>query len=126
MESTRITVTLDEDQYLAFTEMAEDTGQSLSDLVRQAVSAYLHDAVWSRKGIGDLAMDQIRAGRTNEEALAAVREAFPNARTSPASIAWYRSKLRKDGEEILSDLAVRKAREAEARLAKDERVRRKA
>jgi hypothetical protein len=34
----------------------------------------------------------------NEEILAAVKKDFPSARTSAASIAWYRSKLREEGK----------------------------
>ena len=65
MEATRITVTLEEDQYIACQELAEDSNASLSDVVRDAVSAYLHQTVWS--GIGDAAIAMLKKGMTNEE-----------------------------------------------------------
>lgn len=68
-----------------------------------------------KRGVGNAAADALLAGKTNEEALKAVREEFPEAKTSLASIGWYRNKLRADGEDIP------KARElAKARKAKEE------
>ena len=49
-------------------------------------------------GIGSIAMEAIRAGKTNEQALDSVLAAFPDAQTTLGSISWYRSKLRGDGE----------------------------
>lgn len=51
-------------------------------------------------GVGDVAKDLIRGGKTNEEVLAAIKEQFPDAKTSMASINWYRNKLRGDGEKV--------------------------
>ena len=51
------------------------------------------------KNIGQVAMDAILAGASDDEALAAVLEAFPDAATKLNSIKWYRSKLRKDVKE---------------------------
>lgn len=48
-------------------------------------------------GVGTTATDAIKAGKTNEEALAAVKAKHPEAKTSLASINWYRNKLRADG-----------------------------
>jgi hypothetical protein len=53
-----------------------------------------------KRGIGDVAVEAIRAGKTNEETLKAVMKAFPEAKTSLASINWYRNKLRGDGEKV--------------------------
>ncbi len=53
-----------------------------------------------KRGVGTVAMEAIRAGKTNEEALEAVLDEFPEAKTSLASINWYRNKLRSDGEEV--------------------------
>lgn len=47
--------------------------------------------------VGWMAEEAIRAGYSNAEALELVREMFPHARTSPASIAWYRSQMRARG-----------------------------
>ncbi len=53
-----------------------------------------------KKNIGTVAKDAIRAGKTNEAALEAVMKAFPDAKTSLASINWYRQKMRGDGEDV--------------------------
>ena len=42
----------------------------------------------------------IRAGKTNSEALEIVVKAFSDAKTSLASINWYRNKLRGEGEKV--------------------------
>ena len=81
-------------------------------------------------GVGDVAKDLIRGGKTNEEVLAAIKEQFPDAKTSMASINWYRNKLRGDGEnvptarELKADAkaetkAAKEAAKAEAKAAKD-------
>lgn len=49
--------------------------------------------------IGEVAMDAILSGAEDEEALAAVLKAFPEASTKLASIKWYRSKLRREVKE---------------------------
>ncbi|KFH18462.1 hypothetical protein ELZ19_06930 [Brucella abortus] len=53
-----------------------------------------------KRGVGAVAIEAIRAGKTNEEALEAVKAEFPDAKTSLASINWYRNKLRSDGEKV--------------------------
>ncbi len=50
-----------------------------------------------RRGVGTVAIEALKAGKTNEETLEAVKKAFPGAKTSLASINWYRNKLRADG-----------------------------
>lgn len=62
-----------------------------------------------KRGVGDAAIDAIRAGKTNEEALEAVKAEFPDAKTSLASINWYRNKLRSDGEKVPTARELRKA-----------------
>lgn len=52
--------------------------------------------------IGDVAVEAIRAGKTNQEALDAVKAKFPEAKTTLASVNWYRNKLRADGEDVPS------------------------
>ncbi len=53
-----------------------------------------------KRGVGTVAVEAILAGRTNEEALAACRKEFPEAKTSAASINWYRNKLRREGKKV--------------------------
>ena len=47
--------------------------------------------------MGDVAIQAIKSGQTNVDALATVRKEFPESKTSMASINWYRNKLRSDG-----------------------------
>jgi hypothetical protein len=49
-------------------------------------------------GIGGLVCKLLVARKTPDEILAEVKRQFPKARTSNASIAWYRSKLREEGK----------------------------
>lgn len=51
-----------------------------------------------KSGVGDAAIAAIKSGMNNEEALAAVRSEFPKAKTSLASINWYRGNLRRGGD----------------------------
>lgn len=102
----RITVTLEEDQYVGLEEVAADTGKSLSDAARDAINHYLLGEHW--KGtIGELARRCIGDGMTNSEALEAVRERFPHARTTPASVAWYRSQMRREDPHVPTDAQAR-------------------
>ena len=69
-----------------------------------------------KRGVGVAAVEAIKSGMTNEEALVAVQEEFPDGKTSLASINWYRNRLRSDG-----DKSVKTARELkkEAKAAAD-------
>ncbi|URA07024.1 hypothetical protein P9A47_gp56 [Xanthomonas phage Elanor] len=53
--------------------------------------------------------DTIRAGladgKTNEEILALVKQAHPNANTSPACVSYYRSKMKKAGTAVTAPKA---------------------
>lgn len=51
-------------------------------------------------GIGDVAKDLIRSGKTNDEVLAGIKAAFPDSNTSMASVNWYRNNLRQAGEKV--------------------------
>ena len=53
-------------------------------------------------GIGDFVKAEILKGGTNEQILALVSEKFPESNTTNASVNWYRSKLRAEGEEVPS------------------------
>ena len=66
-------------------------------------------------GVGDVAKDLIRGGKTNEEVLAAIKEQFPEAKTSMASINWYRNKLRGDGENVPTARELKADAKAEAK-----------
>lgn len=62
-----------------------------------------------KRGIGDAAMEAIKAGKTNEEALAAVKQEFPGGKTSLSSINWYRNKMRQSDPSIKSARELKKA-----------------
>ena len=47
------------------------------------------------QGVGAFAKELIKAGKTNAEALTAVKEKFPDAKTTTACIAYYRTALKK-------------------------------
>ena len=102
----RITVTLEEDQYVGLEEVAADTGKSLSDAARDAINHYLLGEHW-RETIGELARRCIGDGMTNAEALEKVRQRFPHARTTPASVAWYRSQMRREDPHVPTDAQAR-------------------
>lgn len=53
-----------------------------------------------KRGVGNVAIEAILAGKSNEEALAQVKAEFPNASTSMSSINWYRNKLRSEGHPV--------------------------
>lgn len=59
-------------------------------------------------GVGGLALNLLRAGRTNEEVHAEVLRTFPEADTSMGSIRWYRRKLILAGEDIPSSVQARR------------------
>ena len=53
-----------------------------------------------KRGVGTAAIEAIRTGQTNEETLNTVMAEFPEAKTTLASVNWYRNKLRTDGEDV--------------------------
>lgn len=63
-----------------------------------------------KRGVGDAAVEAIKSGKNNEEALVAVHSEFPKAKTSLASIGWYRGKLRRGG-----DKSIKTSRELKAK-----------
>lgn len=65
-----------------------------------------------KPGVGDVAIEAIRAGKDNDEALALVKKKFPDASVSISSIAWYRNKLRSDGEKVPTAREIKAKRKA--------------
>ena len=49
-------------------------------------------------GIGSYCSELILRGKSTEEVLAAVHKKFPESHTTQSSVAWYRSKLHKEGK----------------------------
>jgi hypothetical protein len=65
-----------------------------------------------KPGVGDLAIQLLRDGKSNEDVLAAVQKKFPDSAVSISSIAWYRNKLRSDGEKVPTARDVKKKAKA--------------
>lgn len=65
------------------------------------------------RGVGAVARDAIRRGMSNEEALEHVRAVLPDAKTNKTCIYWYRAKMRRDGEEVMTARELTAFREAE-------------
>lgn len=80
-----------------------------------------------KRGIGTAAIEAIKDGKTNQEALAAVRAEFPDANTTMASINWYRNDLRTKGALGTNGKLVPSARDqAKDAKATDEKAKPKA
>lgn len=107
----RLTIMIPEELVAGLEDVAETTGGNISDVLRDAVTAYLFGGPWS--SIGGVAKKAILAGKTNEEALVEVLNAFPTAATSMRSISWYRAELRKEhgAEKVPTDAGVKRMRE---------------
>ena len=67
-----------------------------------------------KRGVGTVAMEAIRDGLTNEQALEAVKAEFPDAKTSLSSVNWYRNKMRQDDKSIPTSRQLKKAAAEEA------------
>ncbi len=78
------------------------------------------DAKPKKPNIGQIAMDAIGNGSTNEEALAIVMKAVPDAKTSLSSIGWYRNKMRSDGVKGANGKPIPTAREMKKAVAEKE------
>jgi hypothetical protein len=71
------------------------------------------------QGIGKRAKDLIREGKSNKDVLETLQKEFPTAKTTMASVNWYRNNLRAKGEKVPSAREV-KAAEAPKAEAKAE------
>ncbi len=72
-----------------------------------------------KQGVGAVAIKAIKDGKNNEETLAVVKAQFPDAKTSLASINWYRNKIRADGDKTVKTARELKAAEKKKK-AKDD------
>lgn len=106
----RISVALQEDQYIGLEEVAEDMGLTLADAAREAINTYLLTEHWGQT-VGKLAEAEIAKGLTNDEVLERVLARFPHAKTSRESVAWYRSRMRRDNPAIPTDREARVRRQ---------------
>ncbi len=104
----RVTVTLPQELVDALHDMAEDTRVSVSEAVREALNHYLFTERW--KSVGETARRELEAGKTNQEVLDLIKDKFPGASTSLASVSWYRSKLRRTDPSVPTDRQARETR----------------
>src|SRR6185295_12570668 len=70
-----------------------------------------------KPGIGEFVKAQIMAGKDNAKIIEMVSLKFPDAKTTNASVNWYRSKLRNDGEEVPSSRVPKAAKAPAAKVA---------
>ena len=113
--SYRMNLSLPDDLHQAVEARATDERRSLGDVIRDILRDHLlgPDAEPAVQGVGDLARRLIREGLPNAEVLERVLAEYPGASTSMDSVSWYRSALRRDGEEVPTSL------EAERRMARE-------
>lgn len=97
----KFSVALPDELYDAVAERAAVEGINISDVVRDTLAREF--AFKPHRTIGEVAMEAIRAGATNQQTLAHVHKLFPDSNASAASIAWYRMTLRKEGEAVPTD-----------------------
>lgn len=86
-------------------QQAAEAVRSLDDLVGELLAMKLQSK--TQKTVGKVVEAAMRKGATNKQALALVRATFPDAETSAASVSWYRTNLRKRGEDIPTDQEAR-------------------
>jgi hypothetical protein len=108
-------MTLESAVYAALVLRAETNGSALADVAREILRKELLGAgsavaeVRSRaEGVGAMAEDAIRDGLPNEAVARQIRDALPGANTTEASIRWYRSQMRKRGEDVPSQVEARR------------------
>lgn len=77
-------------------------------------------------GVGKTATKAILAGMDNDQAFAAARAAHPEAKTTMASINWYRNKLRGDGAKCDDGSDVKTSRELKPKAEKAPKAPKKA
>jgi len=74
------------------------------------------------RGVGEIANEAILAGKTDQEALAAVLSALPGASTNLGNIAWYRSQLRRKGRDAPTARELKQLRVAPAAATQSTRT----
>ena len=73
------------------------------------------------RGIGTIIKEALLQDFTNEEVLAAVQAEKPEAKTSTATVCWYRNQMRKAGEPVKTSRDLKKARKEAAAEAEEEK-----
>lgn len=107
MSKQRISIGLEEDLYVALATEAEEAGRSIADVVRDRLrESVLGESRQER--IGEMVRRLLLEGMPDEEVVSRVRHALPEARTSKESVAWYRSRMRKEGHDVPTQVEARR------------------
>ena len=110
-KSNRLSISLEDDLYEALIEEAEDQGRPIAEVIRD----HIRNSVFgteSHKPIARLAEKYLMEGLTNAAVLEKIKKDRPDARTSMASIVWYRSNLKRQGKDVISDVQAKRNEEA--------------
>lgn len=101
----RLNLRLEPDAWNAVSAEADRLGVTMADVVRSCV----YDVLLGRQKekIGTTTERLIREGLTNAEVLAGVRAEHGPDASSPDSVAWYRSRLRRDDPTVLTEREAR-------------------
>ncbi|MEM9899977.1 MAG: ribbon-helix-helix protein, CopG family [Pseudomonadota bacterium] len=108
----RVAVGLEEDLHEAVQTMAEDQGRSVAEVVRDIV----REAVLGEghvEAVGETARRLLLEGLPDAEVLRRTLEQHPEANTSPESVSWYRSRMRREGLDVPSQVEARRRWEAD-------------
>ena len=120
-----INVKFQPEVFAAIRDEADRLGVSMAAVVRASVCGTLKipndppirtarrlSALESER-IGATAERLIRDGFSNAEVLAGIRAAHGPSASSPASVAWYRNKLRRRGDNVPTNTQVRRAKSSD-------------
>ncbi|MCQ8186437.1 hypothetical protein [Parvularcula maris] len=101
----KISVSIEEGTFAAMHQVADMRAMTVPDLIRSTLAGAFggEGSEASSPLVKDVAEEAIREGLTNEETMARVREKCPGSSPTPASISWYRTRLRKNGEPVKTD-----------------------
>lgn len=106
----KLNVSFPDDLWATIEAEAEEKDRTVQDVIRDCVMQTLSEQRW--QGVGEFVTDAILRGHTNGEILDMVHERMPHAKTSPASVSWYRTKLRREGKDVMTDAEARLDRQA--------------
>ena len=101
------TLGLPEHLSVALEKKAEEEGREPWDIVLDAIARYVGGP--GARTVGAATCDALRQGLTNREAMDYVSREM-GAETTPDSVRWWRSKLRRDGEDIPKDAEIKTRR----------------
>lgn len=112
--SPRINVTLDEDVLSVLTKEAEENDRSVAEVIRSRLRESVFGQGHERapQTVGELAQSLLADGLTNDQVVAGVLDAFPDASTTKKSVAWYRSDMKKRGLPVLSQVEAKRRQAA--------------